>query len=144
MIAIDANILVYAHRDRVPQHGRARTALESLARDGGPLALPWPAVHEFLAVTTDARLWPIPTPVETALEQLERLIALPQTRLLGEPRDHWSRLASLLKQSGTTGKRAYDASIAAICLAHGVRELWTADRDYAAFPGLKTRNPLIA
>lgn len=143
MIAVDANILVYAHRDGLEQHDRARTALERLVRSGAPWALPWPAVHEFLAVTTDARLWPTPTPVETALEQIENLIELPRTRLLGEPLEHWTRLAGLLKASRTTGKRVYDASIAAICLAHGVRELWTADRHYGAFPELKTRNPLV-
>jgi predicted nucleic acid-binding protein len=37
-----------------------------------------------------------------------------------------------------------DTRIAALCLAHGVRELWTADRDFTRYPSLKIRNPLIA
>ncbi|MEJ7726221.1 MAG: hypothetical protein WKH47_04295 [Actinomycetes bacterium] len=38
----------------------------------------------------------------------------------------------------------HDARIAGICLAHGVTELWTADRDFSRFPGLRTRNPLVS
>ena len=40
------------------------------------------------------------------------------------------------------GPRVHDARVAALCLAHGVRELWTADRDFSRFPGLATSNPL--
>ena len=42
-----------------------------------------------------------------------------------------------------SGPRIHDARIAALCLNHGVRELWTADRDFSMFPKLKTRNPLV-
>lgn len=31
--------------------------------------------------------------------------------------------------------------IAAICITHGVTELWTADRDFGRFPALRIRNP---
>jgi predicted nucleic acid-binding protein len=34
--------------------------------------------------------------------------------------------------------------LAALCLDHGARELWTADRDFSRFPRLRTRNPLVA
>ena len=37
----------------------------------------------------------------------------------------------------------HDARIAALCLSHGVRELWSADRDFSRFPALRTRNPLV-
>jgi hypothetical protein len=29
-----------------------------------------------------------------------------------------------------------------LCKVHGVTELWTADRDFSRFPGLRKRNPL--
>jgi hypothetical protein len=41
------------------------------------------------------------------------------------------------------GGRIHDARVAALCLYHGVRELWTADRDFSMFPQLKTHNPLV-
>jgi len=50
----------------------------------------------------------------------------------------------LLRSSSVRGPQVHDARIAAICLENGVRELWTADRDFSRFPELKTRNPLSA
>jgi uncharacterized protein len=52
-------------------------------------------------------------------------------------------LRDLCISSGVSGGMIDDARIAAICLQHGVRELWTADRDFSRYPKLKTRNPLI-
>jgi predicted nucleic acid-binding protein len=52
-------------------------------------------------------------------------------------------LKQALLTSRTIGARIHDARIAAICLQHGVRELWTADRDFSRFPQLKTFNPLV-
>jgi uncharacterized protein len=40
------------------------------------------------------------------------------------------------------GPAVHDARIAALCLANGVRELWSADRDFTQFPDLRTANPL--
>jgi predicted nucleic acid-binding protein len=55
----------------------------------------------------------------------------------------WDKLRGLSLAAQLTGPRIHDARIAALCLHHGVRELWTADRDFSLFPSLKTRNPLI-
>lgn len=40
------------------------------------------------------------------------------------------------------GPMIHDARIAAICLSHGVKKLWTCDRDFARFPSLRHENPL--
>ena len=53
------------------------------------------------------------------------------------------QLRDLAVRAKLSGPRIHDARIAALCLHHGVRELWTADRDFSAFPKLKTRNPLV-
>lgn len=42
------------------------------------------------------------------------------------------------------GPRVREARVAALCLHHGVREPWTADRDFGRFPSLSTRNPLVS
>jgi predicted nucleic acid-binding protein len=52
-------------------------------------------------------------------------------------------LRDIVLAARLSGPRIHDARIAALCLHHGVRELWTADRDFSAFPQLKTRNPLV-
>jgi predicted nucleic acid-binding protein len=54
MIAIDTNILVYAHREDSPFHEKAYESILELAEGRSPWAIPWPCIHEFLAITTPA------------------------------------------------------------------------------------------
>jgi hypothetical protein len=141
VIAVDTNLLVYAHRPESPLHGRAAVALESLG--GSRWAIPWACVHEFVAVVTNPRIFATPTPAPTAFAAL---IAAQQVGagFLSETHDHATRLEGLLVKSGATGPKVHDARIAAVCLSHGVSELWTADRDFGYFPELRTRNPLVS
>jgi hypothetical protein len=67
----------------------------------------------------------------------------PTLVLLAESEGYWSELRSLLEQGRVSGAMVHDARVAAICRDHGVRELWTADRDFSRFPSLTTRNPLV-
>lgn len=53
-------------------------------------------------------------------------------------------LAEVLRRARVAGPAVHDARIAALCLHHRVRELWTADRDFGRFAGLEIRNPLVA
>ena len=143
MVGIDTNILVYAHRGILVGHERCREAIESLVLSGTPFAVPWPCVHEFIGAVTNPRKFPHPTPMPLAVSYLADFSALPQCRFVGEGHRHMEILGQLLVSSGVTGPRVHDARIAAICLAHGITELWTADRDFSYFPRLRTRNPLI-
>jgi uncharacterized protein len=143
MIAIDTNILVYAHRPHFEAHARCRAAIEGLVHSGARFALPWPCLHEFIGVVTNARVFSPPTPVGEAVAFLDDFAALPNCQFLGETTTHLGMLADLLRTPGVAGPRVHDARIAAICLAHGVSELWTADRDFSYFPRLRTRNPVV-
>ncbi|MDE0005335.1 MAG: hypothetical protein OXQ29_21810 [Rhodospirillaceae bacterium] len=40
------------------------------------------------------------------------------------------------------GAIVHDARVAALCRYHGVRVLWSADRDFSRFHGLTVINPL--
>ena len=62
---------------------------------------------------------------------------------LGEEDVYLETLANLLESSKVVGAKVHDARVAAICISHGVAELWTADRDFSRFPVLKTTNPLV-
>ena len=143
MIALDTNILVYAHRLESENHGSALTALSELQSEQRPWGLPWPCVHEFLATVTNRRLFRSPTPMSVAFEAITTMTATGRAHLLGEAPGHLDRLQGLLGSSRVTGAKVHDARIAAICLSHGVTELWTADRDFGYFPELRTRNPLV-
>jgi toxin-antitoxin system PIN domain toxin len=144
VIAVDTNILVYAHREDSEWHAAAERAVRELAEGPGPWAIPWPCVHEFLAITTHPRIFQMPTPLPMALDQVEAWFDAPSLVRLAEDGDYWAVFRSLVSQARLSGPRVHDARVAALCLAHDVRELWTADRDFSMFPSLRLRNPLIA
>jgi uncharacterized protein len=143
VIAVDTNILVYAHRADSPFHDRARAALESLAAGARPWAIPWPCAHEFFAVVTHPRIYRTATPADTAFAQLRALAAVANLAFIAEADDYLVHLEPLALAARIHGGAINDARVAAICLSHGVAELWSADRDFMRFPALKTRNPLI-
>lgn len=142
MIAVDTNILVYAHRSDSAYHQPAREVLRSLAEGRRSWAIPWPCLHEFLAIVTHPRIYDPPTPVDRAFVQVEAWLDSPSLVLIAEPTDHWSHLKAMVT-SGAVGPRVHDARIAALCAGSGVTELWSADRDFTRFP-IRTRNPLLA
>lgn len=144
MIAVDTNILVYAHRADSPHHARAVAALRLLAGAGMPWAVPWPCLHEFLAIITHRRIYEPPTSVDVALGALTDLLSLAGMQPLAETPEHAAVLGQLIGASQVSGPKVHDARIAALCLAHGVSSLWTADRDFSYFPALSTSNPLSA
>lgn len=144
MIALDANLLVYAHRSDSPSHRRAAEAITDLSTKPGTWGIPWPCVHEFLGVVTNARIFRDPTPMVSALHIVSALSQTSGAVFLAEPSGHLDRLSRLLTASRVSGAKVHDARIAAICLGHGVTELWTADRDFSYFPELRTRNPLVS
>lgn len=143
MIAIDTNLLVYAHREDSEWHEAAKSCLVDLADGGSSWAIAWNSLHEFVAVVTHPRIYSPPTPHATAFESIKAWMASPGLQLLHEGPGYLEKLERLCVGAKISGSRVHDARIAAICLNHRVAELWTADRDFAVFPGLKTRNPLI-
>jgi uncharacterized protein len=145
LIALDTNILVYAHRRDSEFNERAYARIAELARGRGAWAIPWPCIYEFFAVVTHPRIYDPPSSTDQALEQIDVWLEAPGVVLLTETEvHHWEELRGVIASARIAGPRVHDARIAALCLAHGVRELWTADRDFSRFPALPTHNPLAA
>ena len=143
MIALDTNLLVYAHREDSPFHKAALRCVTACAESRAAWALPWACLHEYFAIVTHPRIYNPPTPAEQALDQIDAWLESPSLVLLTEAGQHWPTLRGLLQQARLAGPAVHDARIAAVCLQHGVRELWAADRDFGRFPGLKAVNPLV-
>ena len=143
MIATDTNILVHAHRNDSEWHPQARAKIDALAAGRVLWGLPWPCVHEFLAVVTHPRIYSPPSTTEQAMEQVDTWLESPASTLLAESNAHWRTLKEQLLAGKVVGPMVHDARIAAICLTHGVTEFWTADRDFSRFPSLSVRNPLL-
>lgn len=143
MIAVDTNILVYAHREDSAWHHVAYSALSELAQAADSWAIPWPCVHEFLAIVTHPRIYNPPTPLKAALDQIEAWLESPTLVLLSETEGYWPHFETLVRAAHASGPKIHDARVAALCVDNGITELWTADRDFSRFPALKARNPLV-
>lgn len=144
MIAVDTNILVYAHRSDSAWFSKASVAIASLAASSASWAVPWPCIHEFLAVVTHPRVFSPPTPLERACDQVDAWVESPSLVLLAEETAYWPELRALVLAGHVSGAKVHDARVAALCRRHGVAELWSADRDFSRFHGINVRNPLIA
>jgi toxin-antitoxin system PIN domain toxin len=143
VIALDTNLLVYAYSEESPFHSLITEELRPIIEGSAPWGLPWPCVHEFIGAVTNSRIFKPPSSLSSALDFMDALMAAPHLQLLSESPGYFEKLRDLAVAAKLSGPRIHDARIAALCLHHGVRELWTADRDFSLFPQLKTRNPLV-
>ena len=143
MIAIDTNLLVYAHREDAAWHDAAYPCLKQQAEGTTPWAIPWPCIHEFLAIITHPRIYAPPSPIDVALDQVDAWLDSPSLVLIGAADEYWPHLREMLLKGRVTGLLVHDARVASLCIQHGVREIWTADRDFGHFPGLRARNALL-
>ncbi len=143
MIAVDTNLLVYAHRADASWHDKASACVRQQAEGVAPWAIPWPCIHEFFAIVTHPRIYSPPTPADRAVEQIDAWMESPSLVLLGEAQDYWPHLRALILNGRIAGPMVHDARIAALCIQHGVQEIWTADRDFGRFSGIAANNPLL-
>ena len=143
MLAVDTNLLVYAHRRESRYHEAAFSLLRDLAQGDDAWAIPWPCCYEFLSVVTNPRIWGDgTTSQEQAWHQLSAWTASPSACLIGETHDFLEILQSFVRRPRVIGGVVHDARVAAICVAYGVDALLTRDRDFSLFPELKTRDPI--
>jgi uncharacterized protein len=144
LIAIDTNILVYSHRADAPFHEAALELVRQKVEGEQAWAIPWPCVHEFIAKVTHPRIFKQPTPLDSAIAQVAEWRHSPSAKVLAEPEGYFELLFRTLSESRVTGAKVHDARVAALCEAHGIEELWSADRDFNRFARVRVRNPLVS
>jgi len=135
MIVIDTNVLLYAVNRSSPFHETAQRALEEVVNGGGPWAVTWPIVYEFLRVATHPKVFPKPLAMDHALDALVNLLHSPSARLLTETEEHLPLLASCCKEvPRLKGNLLHDFHTAVLMREHAVKEILTFDQDFKAFP----------
>lgn len=92
---------------------------------------------------THPRIFKQPTPLERAIARVGEWRLSPLGKVLAEPEGYLEILSRTLAESKVTGAKVHNARIAALCEAHGIQELWSADRDFSRFARLRVRNPLV-
>jgi len=142
MILVDANLLLYAYHPRSEQHEASRAWLESVLSRSELVRFAWQTLWAFLRISTNPRVFERPLTISEAEATVTSWLAQPPVGIL-EPSDrHWDILRGLMRDGQTTGPLIMDAVLASIAIEHGAT-LNTTDRDFARFPGLSWKNPLI-
>jgi len=142
MIAIDTNLLVYAHRARCDEHRAAVAAIESAATHGRGWGIALPAVAEFCSVVTHAKCRPRPSTTEEAQAFLDALVTTGGAVVWTPGPDFWARFLNTAASLGVTGARMFDLQIALTAFEGGATEIWTHDSSFVSVPGLRVRDPL--
>jgi len=141
---IDANILVYASDAENPLHESARSFVTKIAAGPEIVYLFWPTVMAYLRLATHPAVFRDPLPLKAALANIEGLLGRPHVRVGSEGTPFWQRFDALARTSSTSGNLVSDAHLAALMLEHEVTTIWTHDRDFRRFTGIKVRDPFKA
>jgi uncharacterized protein len=141
VIVVDANLLIYSYDTDSSNHTKSRAWVEKILSDVEPVGLPWQTVSAFLRVMTNRRLPGSRLTVEQAAQIVEEWLAQPNVRIIVAGDEHWSVFRRMVIEGQASGPLVSDAQIAALTIEYG-GVLYTADRDFARFPGLRWKNPL--
>ncbi len=141
MIVLDANILLYGYSTSSPEHEKARSCIENLFSGEEIVGLPWQTIVAFLRISTNPRL-PGARATAEAVREIEAWMEQPNVRLLSPGEEHWPLLRQMLLDGQASGPLVSDAHLAALTIEYG-GVLYTSDRDFARFPRLRWKNPLL-
>lgn len=141
MIALDANILLYAYDSTSDLHQKARAWIESVFSGLEPVGIPWQTVSAFVRIMTNTRLPGERFTTEEAVQLVDDWLAQPNVRLLAPGEHHWALFRQMMVDGQASGELVTDAALAAVTVEYGGM-LNTTDRDFARFLGLRWTNPL--
>jgi len=143
VIIPDVNILIYAHREELPEHEEYARWLVDLVASDEPFGLSEVVSFGFVRIVTNRRAFKTPTPLVDAFAFVRALTSRPNALRLRPGERHWEIFENLCTSAGASGKLAADAHHAALAIEHG-GEFVTADSDFARFPNLRWRHPFAA
>ena len=143
MILPDANVLIYAFRQDVPQYDLCRRWLDGVVASEEAFGLSPLALGAVVRIVTNRRSYSTPSSVDRVFRYCESLRGQPNCQLVEPGPGHWSIFRRLCQEADIRGPMVTDAWFAALAIEWGC-EWITLDRDYARFPGLRWRLPEAA
>jgi toxin-antitoxin system PIN domain toxin len=142
MLLPDVNLLVFAHNEAAPGHARARAWWEGVMNRHEPVGLPWAVALGFVRLVTHPAVLVQPLEPLAALAHVELWLGQSQVDVLEPGPRHLAILRDLFGAAGVAGALTTDAHLAALAIEHQC-ELHSNDTDFARFPGLRWRDPLV-
>lgn len=139
--AIDANLLLYASDSSSPRHDAATERLARIAAGPELVYLFWPVVMAYLRIATHPSVFQKPLDPGLARRNVGSLLARPHVRSPGETPGFWSIFEGTVEHDLVRGNLVSDAHLVALMRQEGVETIWTADRDFRRFEGIRARDP---
>ena len=139
--SVDVNVLLYASDRSSDRHERARRFVETCAAGPEILCLTWPTLMSYLRIATHPRIFAAPLSPDEALGNVAALVGLPHVRVVAELDGFLDAYRRVAGDMAVRGNLVPDAHLAAILFQHGVRTLYTNDRDFRKFESLDARDP---
>lgn len=137
---LDANLLVYASNTADPLHERAEALVRRLAAGPDIVYLFWPTLLGYLRIVTHPAILPRPLSARDAIANVEALLDRPHVRAPGEAEAFWSVFRSTAGDH-VRGNDVPDAHLVALMRQHGVRLIYTRDRDFRRYDGIDVQDP---
>ena len=141
MIVPDVNLLIYAYDTACTDHREAREWVEKVFSGYEPIGIPWQNVTAFLRILTNPGLFGERFTMSQVIAIVDEWVEMTHVRVLTPGEHHWVLFREMLVQGNVRGKITTDAALAALTIEYG-GVLYTNDRDFARFPGLRWKNPL--
>jgi hypothetical protein len=141
VILLDANVLLYAYDISSPFHERAKNWLEETLGTHQEVGVALVSLLAFLRVGTSPTVFARPLTVEQAARVVSGWLARPNVGILQPTRRHFEVMGDLARSGKARGAVLMDAHIAALAVEHGAT-LFSSDRDFTRFPGLRLEDPL--
>ncbi|MBN1960181.1 MAG: PIN domain-containing protein [Deltaproteobacteria bacterium] len=142
MIAIDTNLLIYAHRAAVPEHNAAKNAISKACNSRGGCGVATSCIAEFFSIVTHSTATGNPSTPNQAAQFITMLEEDGGLIIFNQGPRFSSRLLQTAIDLQISGVRIFDLQIALCALDNGATELWTHDHAFVKVPGLKIINPL--
>jgi toxin-antitoxin system PIN domain toxin len=139
-VTLDVNVLVYASNEDDPAHEPARRLLARLAAGPELVYLFWPVIMGYLRIATHPAILPLPQSPKAALENVDLLLARPHIRAPGEAPRFWPVFQATAGDQ-IRGRDVADAHLVALMRQHGVGTIYTRDRGFRRFDGIRVRDP---
>jgi uncharacterized protein len=141
MILLDTNLLIYAMDTSSPHHHAARDWFEKILSGEDEVGLAWIVILAFVRIVTHPAIVRRPLAPEEAIEYVDSWLQQPCIRIIVPGPKHWLILRSLIRSVGAAGNLTSDAHLAALAIEYNC-ELYSTDRDFGRFQGIKYYNPL--
>ena len=140
MLLLDVNVVLAVHRGDHPHHQPVRAWFDDMLTAGERFGVPLLVWGSFLRLTTNRRVFEVPTPRDEAFAFVDAVSEQPSQMTIGPGPRHLALVRRLCEEADAAGDLVADAILGAIAVEHACTVV-TLDRDFARFASVSHRRP---